>query len=178
MAAAYSFTTHWSVPASPERCWAALDDVVRGRATWWRRIRVECMTADPGAAVSVGDGLELVVRSGIGYRLRLRLRVTAISPGVSITADSTGDLRGAGSVRLRRDGGGTRIVIRWDVVTTRRWMNAAAPVLRPVFTAAHDRVMARGERALRAALAGPARRSEPRNAGNPGLGRGAASGGG
>lgn len=178
MTAAYSFTTGWTMPASPERCWAMLDGLIRERATWWPRVRIERITADPDAAVRVGETLGLVVRSDIGYRLRMRLRVTAISPGESIAADSTGDLRGSGSVRLRRRGGGTRIVIGWDVVTTRSWMNAAAPVLRPVFAAAHDRVMARGECALRAALAGPASRSEPRNAGNPGFGPGAASGGG
>lgn len=115
-------------------------------------MRVQRRAAASVLPIRVGDELDLMVRSPLGYRLRTRLVVTAIVPEERIAAGSGGDLRGSGSALLHADGVGTRVEIRWDVETIRRWMNVSAPLLRPVFVAAHAWVMARGERGLRRAV--------------------------
>jgi hypothetical protein len=79
------------------------------------------------------------------------LTLTDVGPR-RIAATGSGDLAGTGTVEVRSDAASTALVIRWDVVTRRRWMNATAPVLRPAFAFAHALVMRAGERGLRRAL--------------------------
>lgn len=153
MGAAYSFVSEWDVPADAGRCW---DELVRslsagGGPTWWRGVLV----ADGLERPEVGESITLVVRSPVGYRLRMRLTITDLVPGRLVAATSSGDLRGAGRVDIEPTGAASALVrIHWDVVTERPWMNASAPLLRPLFSAAHAAVMRAGERGLRAALTG------------------------
>jgi len=149
MAAAYSFTSEWRVSASADRCWAELERMlVAADTAWWPGMSVP----DPPSRLAPGERLSLAVRSPLGYRLRVRLLLTGVVEGRSLEAASTGDLVGAGGILLEPDAARTIIVLRWDVTTARPWMNATAPLLRPLFAAAHTRVMARGERGLRARL--------------------------
>ena len=60
---------------------------------------------------------------------------------------------GTGRWRLTPDAGGTRVTYYWDVRTNRWWMNALAPIARPVFRWNHDQVMADGRRGLTRLLA-------------------------
>jgi hypothetical protein len=160
MDAAYAFESRWDVPAPPDRCWPLLEQALQPGPSWWPGVTVP----DPPDRIEPGALLTFRVRSRLGYVLRMRLRITDVRRGVRIAAASTGDLDGQGSVEVAPgEAGRTLITIRWHVVTRRRWMNATARVLRPVFEAAHASVMRDGERALCAAVA-----SEVRNAGNPG----------
>jgi hypothetical protein len=43
----------------------------------------------------------------------------------------------------------TAVTYEWNVRTTKAWMNALAPVARPVFAFNHDYVMRRGGEGLR-----------------------------
>lgn len=152
MPAAYSFVTRWSVDASAECCWDELMHVLRADdgASWWPGLEV----ADVPARVSAGESMVLAVRSPLGYRLRMRLTITAVDPGRSLAAESSGDLRGRGCVQVDAEGeDAASVVFRWDVVTERPWMNATAFALRPAFEAAHRRVMRGGEAGLRGRLA-------------------------
>jgi hypothetical protein len=110
--------------------------------------------------------VHLRVRSPWGYRLRVVLTVTDLVPARRLAAVSEGDLVGKGSLHLalRRLATGARLTWVWEVSATRRWMRLTAPVLRPVFAAAHT-LMRRGERGLIAHLT---RGSDVRNAGNRG----------
>lgn len=122
-----------------------------GAAPWWPAVRV----AEAPAALVAGARVVLSVRSPLGYRLRLGLTITEVSSGEALAADSDGDLRGTGRVRLTGDvTGPTELVITWTVIPTLRWMIITAPLLRPVFWAAHARVMRAGERGLRRSLPG------------------------
>ena len=55
---------------------------------------------------------------------------------------------GVESVRKLEDGGATAVLFEWRVHTTRWWMNAFAPIARPVFRWNHDRLMRAGGRGL------------------------------
>lgn len=145
----YVFESCWSVPASPQRCWAAIERMLTpGGASWWPGISV---SEFPGR-LAAGEELALAVRSPFGYRLRVRLRLDDVVPVRRATAASTGDLVGTGLVEVDADGAGSRIVVRWDVQTRTPWMNRSAGVLRPVFVLAHSLVMRAGERGLRRAV--------------------------
>ncbi len=120
-----------------------------GRVPWWPAVEI----SDAPAETSVGGTFALSVRSPLGYRLRTHLTLTEVAPVRSLAASSVGDLRGHGRIELERAAGGTIVTTRWDVVTARAWMNATAFLLRPLFAAAHARVMRAGERGLRAVVA-------------------------
>lgn len=153
MAAVYSFVSRWTVPASRERCWRELERLLRpdGSASWWRAVTL----IDAPGALREGERMTLAVRSPLGYRLRVRLTVTDVAPGERVVAESDGDLRGSGSIEIEAQGAdAASIVFHWNVATERRWMNASAFVLRPVFERAHASVMRAGERGLSRALEG------------------------
>ncbi len=158
MPAEYAFVSRWRMPASAERVWAELERMITAPdseavTTWWPAVTV----ARPALRFARGEMLELLVRSPLGYRLRIRLVLREVSSPWLLTAESTGDLGGRGTVRIERRGDAASvIVIGWDVVTRRPWMNRTAWVLRPVFVRAHAHVMREGERGLRRRLSAPA----------------------
>lgn len=157
---AYEFANEWLVDATAAECWALL---VAPGAAGVRWPGVELRLPEP---LEAGGAVALDVRSGLGYRLRVAGTLTEVEPAHRLTAECTGDLAGTGVVALDEHEGRTLVRITWAVRTERRWMNAVAPLARPAFARAHERVMRRGERAFRAALG--TRASEARNAANPG----------
>jgi hypothetical protein len=62
--------------------------------------------------------------------------------------DAEGDLTGRGRWRLFEQGGMTAVLYEWDVRTTKPWMNAVAPLARPLFERNHDVVMRWGGEGL------------------------------
>ena len=152
----YRFASTWAVAAPADRCWDLLESALDGRRLdWWPQVRLRRMPVPAtghGRArlLHPGDEIVMRVRSPLGYALSSRLTVTSVDRR-AITAASTGDLEGEGSVRLSGEGDGTRIAWTWNVTPRRPWMRVAGPVLRPLFTRAHDAVMRRGERGLRRA---------------------------
>ncbi len=154
MGATYAFVTRWEIDADAERCWDAIEGMLRPGARvapWWPGVSI----ADRPRAVAVGERLALAVRSPLGYALRMRLTLTQVEPGRVLAAESDGDLHGTGRIEVIATGASScTVVIDWSVETRRPWMNATAGILRPLFERAHARVMRRGERGLRALLAG------------------------
>ena len=65
---------------------------------------------------------------------------------------ASGELTGTGHWRLYEQDGVTAVTYEWNVHTTKRWMNALAPVARPVFEYNHDVVMRWGGEGLARAL--------------------------
>jgi hypothetical protein len=158
MPAAYSFVSRWEVPVPPNRVWTELERMITATdaeavPTWWPAVTV----ARPARRLFPGETVELLVRSPLGYRLSVRLVLRDVSSPGLLTAESTGDLSGRGTVRIERRGDAASvIVIGWDVLTRRPWMNTTAWLLRPVFVRAHAHVMRAGERGLRRRLSDPA----------------------
>ena len=76
------------------------------------------------------------------------MRVTAVTRPTYLEGVAGGDLDGCGRWSLVADGSTTRVRYDWTVVTTKRWMNALAPLLEPAFRWNHHQVMAEGGRGL------------------------------
>jgi hypothetical protein len=76
------------------------------------------------------------------------MRITGVDRPERMDGHAVGELTGTGRWRLREDGGTTTVQFEWRVRTTRAWMNALAPVARPVFRWNHDWIMRQGGRGL------------------------------
>jgi uncharacterized protein YndB with AHSA1/START domain len=145
--AAYSFVTHWFIPASQDRVWAALKATDRYHEWWPSFIGYRSLTEGD---VRVGSRAEQVVRGALPYKLQYETTLTKMDPPHEAAYDAHGDLKGRGRFVLvpRQDGAGTEVTFYWDVQTTGRAMNILAPLLRPLFAWNHNWVMAGGERGL------------------------------
>ena len=152
----YSFLSRWELPVSASRAWEEVERLVTAsgtgaQVTWWPAVTV----TRPAQRLVADQEVELLVRSPVGYRLRVRLILGEVNPPRLLTAASDGDLTGSGSLRIQRRGdAASAIVIGWHVVTRRAWMNRTAWLLRPIFRRAHAHVMRAGERGLRRRVEG------------------------
>jgi hypothetical protein len=143
----YELTSTWRLDAPVGVVWDVFDAMVDDDDPfpWWPDLEV------------VGrddDEIRVVTRSGLGYRLRLRLLALEQEPPVALRFRAAGDLVGFGHVQFVAESDATsRMDIAWTVEPTQRWMRRSGVVLKPVFAIAHAVVMRRGERSLRSWLA-------------------------
>lgn len=153
---AYRLTSTWLLPASAERCWAALADPELSWPRWWPGVTARDVVPAAGGRV-VGSSATVVFRSPARYSLTLLLEVAAAEPPQRIRLLSRGDLVGSAEARLHEvDDAHTRLDVLWQVRPTRPWMALAGPVLAPAFAGAHRSVMRSGGRGLAAYLASSA----------------------
>jgi hypothetical protein len=96
----------------------------------------------------VGGRHRIEWRSRIPYPLAFEFRTEEVDPPRRMAGRAFGELEGTGVWRLWHDGGITAVVYDWDVVTTKPWMNVAAPLARPVFAWNHNVVMRQGGEGL------------------------------
>lgn len=140
--ARYSFLTTWAVDARREAVWDAIHATERW-PEWWRGVRT-AERLESGDGDGVGSVHRYVWRSLLPYDIGFTIRTTRSDPPHRLEGDADGDLRGTGRWRLWESGGATAVTYEWDVETTLAWMNAVAPVGRPVFRWSHDHVMRNG----------------------------------
>ena len=151
----YVLDTVWWVTAEPEVVWPVLT-AVEEWPIWWRGVlAVERLhEGDPSGR---GRRYRTTWRGRLPYILTFETETTRIEPPVLIEGQARGQLRGTGTWRLRPDGEATRVHYRWAVHTTRPWMNALAPLARPVFRWNHDAIMRWGAEGLSRQLNVPVR---------------------
>ncbi len=115
---------------------------------WWQGVEAVEELA-PGDAKRVGSAYRVRWRAPVvPYQVRFDFHVDAVDQPRSMAGHARGALEGNGMWRLFEDGGVCAVTFDWEVRTTRAWMNALAPLARPVFSASHDRLMRRGGRDL------------------------------
>jgi hypothetical protein len=144
--AGYRFLTTWLLAAERERVWDAIHATERW-PEWWRGV-VRVTEVRPGNGDGVGAVYDHEWRSFLPYPVRFRVETTRVERCHLIEGRADGELRGAGRWRLWSEGDATAVTYEWDVETTRPWMNAVAPLARPVFEWNHDWVMRRGGEGL------------------------------
>ena len=107
--------------------------------------------AHDGDDSGVGAVWRLEWRTALPYTLTFDSRTTRVDRPHSLEADAFGELRGTGRWSLTSQGAeGRETLVRydWNVGTDKAWMNALAPVARPLFEWNHDVLMAQGGRGL------------------------------
>ena len=140
--AQYSFLTTWLLDSPREPVWEAIYAQERW-PEWWRGVE-EVEELDGGDGQRVGAVSRMVWRSVLPYRVSFEITTTRVERPLLLEGAADGDLAGTGRWRLFEQDGVTAVVYEWDVATTRAWMNALAPVARPIVAWNHDWVMARG----------------------------------
>lgn len=142
----YAFVTAWRLAAAREAVFDVLHASERWPEWWHGLERVEKL--EDGDADGRGSLGRYTWRSRVGYRVEFEVRITGVERPHWMEGRALGDLSGTGSWRLYEEDGETAVLFEWRVRTTRRWMNALAPVARPVFRWNHDWIMRQGGRGL------------------------------
>ena len=144
--ARYEFLTTWLLRAPRAAVWDAIQDVWQW-PQWWRGVE-SVAELDGGDGDRVGSRYRVRWRSFVPYAIEFVFEVEHVALPETMSGRATGDLEGTGAWRLVEREGITAVSYDWRVDTTKRWMNAVAPVARPVFGFNHDWVMRRGGEGL------------------------------
>ena len=142
----YLFLSSWLVDAPREDAWEAIWDSSTW-PQWWRGV-VQAEETDPGTACGIGRRGSYAWRSRIPYPVRFEVVSTVVEPPRFLEGEAHGELEGVGRWRLFEDAGVTAVLYEWNVRTTKRWMNALAPMAGPAFRWNHDQVMRWGGEGL------------------------------
>lgn len=141
----YRFRSFWVIEAAAVDAFDALR-AFQDHPRWWRHVE--------GTSQQAAHRVGYAIRSPLGYTLRFDIALEhAVRPSL-IETRAVGELSGSGLWRISEAEGITVLDHTWTVATTKPWMNAVAPVARPGFRWAHDRVMESGARGLARELGG------------------------
>jgi uncharacterized protein YndB with AHSA1/START domain len=142
----YRFLTTWLLDAPVEPVW---ETVKRSEAwpEWWRGVE-SAVEVRPGDDDGVGSVMRYTWRSVLPYPVRFEAETLRVERPHLIHARASGELAGEGTWRLYARDGETAVTYDWRVGTTRPWMNALAPVARPVFAWNHHVIMRWGGEGL------------------------------
>ena len=138
----YRFLTTWIVDAPIERVWDVIYAIERW-PSWWPGVE-RVTELHHGEGDGVGTVYRHVWRSKIPYAVRFDVTVVEVRRPSLIAATAEGGLAGTGIFRLFEAPLGTAVTYDWRVRTTKRWMNAVAPLGRPLFAWNHHAVMKQG----------------------------------
>ena len=138
----YEFLTTWVLEAPRDRVWEAIWESARW-PEWWRGVE-RVVELEPEGEDGVGQRSRYTWRSRLPYDLDFEMRTTQVERPHLLEGEATGELSGVGRWRLFEEDSATAVVYEWQVGTTKRWMNALAPLARPAFAWNHDWVMRNG----------------------------------
>jgi uncharacterized protein YndB with AHSA1/START domain len=142
----YRFLTTWLLEAPRNRVWDAIYESERW-PEWWHGV-LEADKLEEGDEDGVGQYGRYVWKSKLPYKLEFFVRTTKVEKPYLLQGSAEGELTGVGRWRLFEQGGVTACLYEWNVRTTRAWMNALAPLARPIFAVNHDYVMRNGGHGL------------------------------
>ncbi|MEA2492388.1 MAG: hypothetical protein QOJ29_299 [Thermoleophilaceae bacterium] len=153
--ARYSFLTTWAfgAPADINRVFDAIHDA-QAYPSWWKGV-LAVERLEPGDADGVGAVDRYVWKSKLPYELEFQSRTVRVERPRLMEGQAFGELEGSGRWRLWENPDGVCVTYEWNVGTTRAWMNALAPIAKPVFAWNHDYVMRGGGEGLSRLLGAP-----------------------
>jgi hypothetical protein len=137
--ARYHFVTDIHLSAPPEPVWQFIADP-SAWPQWWRWLKTVDIL-ERGDADTLGQRARFTFGTALPYSLSFESEtVRAVRP-LLLEGKATGELAGTGRWELSGGAMGTNARYTWIVETTKRWMNAMAPIARPAFSWNHDVLM-------------------------------------
>ena len=137
----HKFRSTWSVEGSAADVFHVLNNI-GDYPRWWPEIRAVRLLDEAHAEVDI--------RAALPYWLRIQLeKEIADEAGGILRTRISGDLDGWSSWSITAVGGACLLRFDEEVVTTKRVMNALAPIARPLFRLNHTLMMRHGEQGLR-----------------------------
>lgn len=142
----YRLITLWHIAAPRRAVFDTVFDSLHWPA-WWPGVEhVEQL--DPGDAEGIGNLRRYTWKGRLPYRLTFVARATQIEAPRVLEAVVEGDLTGSGRWMFSHEAGITAVRYEWQVRTMRPWMNALAPLTRPIFVKNHHATMRDGGEGL------------------------------
>lgn len=138
----YNFETDWELTAPIEKVFEVLSHPEKFEV-WWPSVTRSTLVSE-GEADGVGARARYTIKSPLLYTMTFDLKTIDLERPNRLRTVVRGDLVGTGTFLLEPTAAGTRVRFNWHVATTRKWMNAADVVAKPLLVWAHDRVMLEG----------------------------------
>jgi hypothetical protein len=136
----YAFRSEWSVDASPDAAYQALERF-ENYSEWWPEVRSIRLMGTESCLVTC--------RSVLPYDLTFVLRPARRDPGSGILeAAMEGDLEGFSRWTISGRPSGSRLVFEEEVTVNKRLLRWLAPVARGLFRANHSVMMKHGQAGL------------------------------
>ena len=140
----YKFRSEWHVEHPALEAFDALADI-EGYPAWWPEIK-EVESIDE-------TQVDVHIRAALPYSLRVRLhKEIEDRQALVLRTGLSGDLEGWSSWSITTLGTASTLRFDEEVVTTKPFMNALAPIARPIFSLNHSIMMRHGQRGLRRLL--------------------------
>lgn len=144
--AEYQFLTRWHLDAPIDEVWAAIRDV-ESYPKWWKYV-AEAEQMTPGDEKGLGERLRYHWTSALPYTFDFQTETTKSEPPRLLETTATGDIEGFGRWELAEAEQGTVVHYTWNVRTTEAWINALAPLAKPIFVWNHGMLMRAGGEGL------------------------------
>ena len=157
----YQFVTRWRLPGTVEQ----ISDLLGDHETVsrvWPSLYTRVAVVEAGGEHGIGRVLSVETKGHLPYTLRWSFRTVESRHPYGYTVEAWGDMVGRGVWTFEPDGDGTRVTYDWRVRTEKLLLKWLSPLLKPLFKSNHDKVMAEGERGLRAELERRRSASAPR----------------
>ena len=138
----YRFLTTWCLDAPAGEVWDAIYDAERW-PQWWKGVVKARKVAD-GDENDIGCVWQFGWRAQLPYTLEFESETTRVDRPHVMEGFTRGELTGWGTWRFYEGNDGTAAVYEWNVETSKPWMNALAPLARPVFVRNHGVIMRNG----------------------------------
>jgi hypothetical protein len=148
----YHFVSNWRVLGGIEEVYALISDAT-GLRRWWPAAFTDVLQIQPGDDQGVDRVVRFESKSWLPFSLLWHANTVEAEPPHRFRFEAWGDLAGAGEWRLHQDGAWTDLTFDWEVTAKKPALRYLGPLLRPLFIANQEWLMAKGEASLRLELA-------------------------
>ena len=135
----YSFVTNWELKASLEDVWETIYNSLEW-PEWWKGVQ-SVVEIQPNDESGVNGIRTYTWKSALPYKLIFSMQLTEKEPLKRLKGIATGELEGTGEWLFIENNGIVHVRYNWNIVTTKKWMNTFAFLLKPVFKFNHNVVM-------------------------------------
>lgn len=142
----YSFVTNWGLKASQQDVWDAIYNSLEW-PQWWRGVHsvFEVQKNDANGI----NGIRIYIWIFfLPYKLKFSMQLTEKEQLKKLKGVAFGELEGTGEWTFIQHDGIVHVQYNWNIITTKKWMNTFAFLLKPVFKFNHNVVMHWGGKGL------------------------------